>query len=94
MFICIHIFFLVALLTMLTMPFVVGDNAYFFGARINIMSLAVRFTGNASRTIFPPITRVAQGVMGGRRAVEHTPVGVGHPKAAMTVAKERTRGCV
>jgi len=60
-----------------------------FGARIiNIMPRAPRFTGNASQTIFPPITRAAQGVMGGRRAVGHTPVGVGHPKA-VSAAKER-----
>jgi len=53
-----------------------------FGARINnIMPRSPRFTGNALQTIFPPITRAAQGVMGGRRAVGHTPVGVGHPKA-------------
>lgn len=36
-----------------------------FGACINIiMPRAARFTGNALQTIFPPITRAAQGVDG------------------------------
>lgn len=48
------------------------SQCVFLGARV-FMPRAARFTGNASRTIFPPITRVAQGVMGVRCAVGHTP---------------------
>jgi len=60
-------------------------------ARINIMPRAARFTGNALQTIFPPITRAAQGVDGWSEGCWAHTRGCGSPEGC-DVAEGTTGG--